>query len=85
MEIGDAYIENGDYEKAFYFFRRLLKNDLFINDDYPYLNLSKVYHEAELYEQEIQIILQFMNSGIESKRIDYFKQRLNELADMGYI
>ena len=84
MEIGDAYIESGEYEKGFYFFRRLLKNDLFINDDYPYLKLSMVYHEAQLYEQEIQIIMQFLNSGIESDNIDYFKNRLDELADMGY-
>ena len=84
MKIGDAYIENGEFEKGFYFFRRLLKNDLFINDDYPYLNLSRVYREANLYEQEIQIIMQFMNSGIKSKNMDYFKERLNELADMGY-
>ena len=81
MKIGDAYIENGEFEKGFYFFRRLLKNDLFINDDYPYLNLSRVYREANLYEQEIQIIMQFMNSGIKSKNMDYFKERLNELAD----
>ena len=84
MEIGDAYIESGEYEKGFYFFRRLLKNDLFINDDYPYLNLSRVYHEAQLYEQEIQIIMRFLNSGIESDNMDYFKNRLNELEDMGY-
>ncbi|WP_405267818.1 helicase C-terminal domain-containing protein [Methanobrevibacter sp.] len=84
MEIGDAYIESGEYEKGFYFFRRLLKNDLFINDDYPYLNLTKVYHESQLYEQEIQIIMQFLNSGIESNNIDYFKKRLDELSSMGY-
>lgn len=85
IEMGDAYIENGEFEKGFYFFRRLLKNDLFINDDYPYINLSRVYREANLYEQEIQIIMQFMNSGIKSENMDYFKERLSELADMGYL
>ncbi|WP_067042059.1 helicase C-terminal domain-containing protein [Methanobrevibacter sp. YE315] len=85
IELGNSYLNDRDYEKAFYFFRRLLKNDLFINDDYPYLNLSKVYHEAELYEQEVQIIMRFLNSGIESKHLDYFKERLNELAEMGYL
>ena len=84
IEMGNAYIENGEYEKGFYFFRRLLKNDLFINDDYPYINLSRVYREANLYEQEIQIIMQFMNSGIKSKNMDYFKKRLDELSEMGY-
>ena len=84
IEMGNAYIENGEFEKGFYFFRRLLKNDLFINDDYPYLNLSRVYREANLYEQEIQIIMQFMNSGIKSKNMDYFKKRLDELSEMGY-
>ena len=84
IEMGDAYIESGEYEKGFYFFRRLLKNDLFINDDYPYINLSRVYREAQLYELEIQIIMQFLNSGIESDNMDYFKERLSELADMGY-
>lgn len=84
IEIGDSYIENQEFEKGFYFFRRLLKNDLFINDDYPYLNLSRVYREADLYEQELHIIMQFLNSGIESKQMEYFKNRLNELAEMGY-
>ena len=37
METGNSYLDEKNYEKAFYFFRRLLKNDLFINDDYPYL------------------------------------------------
>lgn len=84
IEIGDSYIENQEFEKGFYFFRRLLKNDLFLNDDYPYLNLSRIYREANLYEQELQLIMKFLNSGIETSNADYFRKRLDELADMGY-
>lgn len=85
IEMGDGYVEDRDYEPAIRFFSELLDNDLFVNDAYPYFNLSKLYCETELYEDELQIILRFLNSGIKSEKQDYFNERLKELSDMGYI
>ncbi len=81
MKIGDSYIENNDYESGIKFFKDLINHELFQNDMYPYLNLSKLYHETELYENEVQVIMQFLSYGVESHQ---FMKRLEELAGMGY-
>lgn len=82
IRVGNSYIENNDYELGIKFFKELITNELFKNDIYPYLNLSNLYHETELYENELQIIMQFLSSGAKS---DQFNQRLKELSQMGYI
>ena len=84
MEMGEDYLKGSDYVEAIRFFKGLLKSDLFINDDYPYISLAKTYAECQLYDQELQIIMRFLNSGIESGNIEKLKDRLFELAEKGY-
>ena len=81
MKRGDGLVESGEYERAIVFFNELLGNDLFFNDDYPYVQLSKIYEMAEMYEREIEIIMRFMKSGFKS---EYFDERLARLEEMGY-
>lgn len=82
MKMGNSYIKNNDYESGIKFFKELINNELFQNDIYPYLNLSNIYHETELYENELQVIMQFLSSGVKSNQFD---QRLKKLSQMGYI
>ena len=81
MEIGDSYIKNNDYESGIMFFKELLDNELFQNDLYPYLCLSKMFHETGMYENEVQIIMQFLITGAKSSQLT---KRLEKLAAMGY-
>ena len=81
MEIGDSYIKNNDYESGIMFFKELLDNELFQNDLYPYLCLSKMFHETGMYENEVQIIMQFLSTGAKSSQLT---KRLEKLAAMGY-
>ena len=81
MKIGDEYLNNNDYENGIRFFKQLLDDDLFLNDIYPYMSLSRLYHETELYESEVQIIMKYLSSGNKS---EHFNKQLAKLSDMGY-
>ena len=86
IEKGEALLKNNEYEKAIVFYKKLLNNELFKNDDYVYLKLSQAYYEIEDYEDEVCVILRFLNSHIQSKEsvINYFNERLQRLDEMGY-
>lgn len=81
MKIGDEYLNNNDYENGIRFFKQLMDDDLFLNDIYPYMSLSRLYHETELYESEVQIIMKYLSSGNKS---EHFNKQLAKLSDMGY-
>ena len=70
MKIGDEYLNNNDYENGIRFFKQLMDDDLFLNDIYPYMSLSRLYHETELYESEVQIIMKYLSSGNKSEHFN---------------
>ena len=82
----NQFLEEEKYEAAIGFYNALLDNELFANDYYPYLKLSKAYHGAELYEMEAEIIIRFFKSGIycRNSKLDWFKERLADLSKRGY-
>ena len=77
---GEEYISEGDYEKAIYHFKKLVREDI---DDYRiYLNLSRAYHELDLFEDEVNIILMYLNNHPED--LKHFTGSLSILDSMGY-
>ena len=77
---GERYIDENDYEGAVFHFKKLVKDDI---DDYrAYLNLSIAYHELELYEDELNTIMRYLNDHPED--LKRFHNRLAELDSMGY-
>lgn len=77
---GEKYLDNNDYEKAILYFNNLIKDDA---DDYRiYLSLSKAYHEISSYEEELNVIMQYVIKYPEM--LEYFKSSLEKLAEMGY-
>lgn len=74
------YLDSNDYEKAIFFFKKLVKDN---SDDYRvYLNLSKAYHESNLFEEELQTILMYLSKYPDELR--HFKMSLETLDSMGY-
>ena len=84
---GEKFLKNKDYENAIKFYNNLLNNIHFKGDYMPYLKLATIYHEIELFEMEVQIIIKFLNSEyfFNKKIINMFQQRLNILKEKGYI
>jgi len=77
---GEEYLSNDDYEKAVYHFKKLIRDD--VDDWRLYMNLSRAYHELELYEDELNTILMYLNNHPEDlKRFHY---QLKGLEDRGY-
>ena len=77
---GEEYIDGNDYERAVFHFKKLIKDNV---DDYrAYLNLSVAYHELELYEDELNTIMRYLNDHPED--LKRFHNRLAELDSMGY-
>lgn len=77
---GERYLDENDYERAVFHFKKLVKDDI---DDYrAYLNLSIAYHELELYEDELNTIMRYLNDHPED--LKRFHNRLAELDSMGY-
>lgn len=84
IEKGDSLMESEDYESAIRFFNELVNNELFLMDSYPYLKLSQAYHEAELFEDELNTILKFLSLDMPCSEMDHFKNSLKRLSEMGY-
>ena len=84
IEKGDSLMESEDYESAIRFFNELVNNELFLMDSYPYLKLSQAYHEAELFEDELNTILKFISLDMPCSEMDHFKNSLKRLSEMGY-
>ena len=77
---GLKYLDSNDYEKAIFFFKRLVKDN---SDDYrAYLNLSRAYHESNLFEEELQTILMYLSQYPDD--LKHFKMSLETLDSMGY-
>lgn len=77
---GEKYLINKDYENAISFFTKLIRDEI---DDYNvYLNLSEAYHETDLFEEELQLILKYLNNHPEDFK--YFRTKLEKLDEMGY-
>ena len=77
---GLEYIDNNDYEKAIYHFKKLVKENI---DDYRvYLNLSIAYHELDLFEDELNIIMMYLSRHPED--LKHFHESLTGLDSMGY-
>lgn len=80
-------LDSEQYDDAIACYKELLNHELFINDYHPYLKLSQAYKGAEKYECEVKIISEFFKSGRYCRKstITWFKNRLYELAELGYI
>lgn len=77
---GEKYIQDNEYENAIIVFKNLIREGA---DDYKvYLDLSKAYHLSDLYEEELQVILKFLNTHPQDFK--YFKESLKNLDEMGY-
>ena len=83
---GQIYLKNEDYQKAIGYFNELCENDLFLNDSRAYIELSKCYHRAQLYEQEVDSLVKLLNHGynLDKKTSDYINSQLKKLDEMGY-
>ena len=75
---GEDLITNGDYRNALKYYNDLINKNVFVNDAYPYLTLSKIYREMGIYDAEVNIIVRFLKSGIScsDREMTYFKNRL---------
>ena len=77
---GEELLSDDDYEKAVYHFKKLIRDE--VDDWRLYMNLSRAYHELELYEDELNTILMYLNDHPEDlKRFHY---QLKGLEDRGY-
>lgn len=83
---GESLFKSRKYDKAIAFYTRLLTQELFINDYYPYLELAKVLHKDKRYDMEVDVIKQFFKSGryCDKNQIMWFKRRLRRLTRFGY-
>ena len=83
---GESLIEKKDYPSAIRFYTHVINRGVFLNDCYPYMRLSKIYREMEIYDAEVNIIVRFLKSGIicSKEELEYFKNRLEELESHGY-
>lgn len=77
---GEELLSNDDYERAIYHFKKLIRDD--VDDRRVYLNLSMVYHELELYEDELNTIMMHLNNHPED--LKHFHGLLAELENKGY-
>lgn len=76
----EGYLENNELEKAIMLFKKLINEDI---DDYrAYLDLSRAYHESDMYEEELQVIFRYLSTH--PADFKHFKGNLEILEDMGY-
>lgn len=57
-------LEEIDIHEAITYYKNLIIHKLFKNDYYPYKQLASCYHQIKDYENELETILSFLNSGI---------------------
>lgn len=77
---GENYLKGNDLEKAIMHFKKMIYDDV---DDYRvYFNLSRAYHETNLYEEELQVIFQYLSNH--PTDFKHFKKSLEMLEAMGY-
>lgn len=83
---GEDLIKSNDYASAIRHYSDLINRGAFVNDAYPYLKLSRIYREMEIYDAEVNIIVRFLKSGIRCSDTQrkYFQNRLAELEVLGY-
>ena len=85
IQEGNELFKNSVHE-AIRFYQRLLSNELFAYDYYPYQRLAESYQKAYLFEEETQTIVKFLKSGIYATKntSNECKRRLKQLDRMGY-
>ena len=81
---GEELLKNNDYESAIRFYHDLMNHELFFNDCLPYLKLAQCYHDVNLFEEELNVILRFLSLNIPCREMDSFQKALKTLAEMGY-
>lgn len=83
---GEKLLKSNDFKGAVSFYAKLINEEVFVNDVYPYMTLSKIYRKMGIYDAEVNVIVRFLKSGITSGDDDmnYFKARLSELEEKGY-
>ena len=83
---GNELLEDGNYMDAINFYEELVDNVLFKNDYHPYIKLTKAYHNAKEYKNEVNTIKKFFKSGIycTKSKINFFKKKLEKLDELGY-
>jgi hypothetical protein len=81
---GEELLKNNDYESAIRFYHDLMNHELFFNDCLPYLKLAQCYHDVNLFEEELNVILRFLSLNIPCREMDFFEMSLKRLAEMGY-
>ena len=74
------------YDKPIAFYTRLLSHKLFINDYYPYVELTRILHKNKRYDKEVETIVKFFKSGIycDKNQLIWFKKQLRRLSRYGY-
>lgn len=83
--VGKYFIKEKKYGDATEFFNRLKNHELFVNDYYPYKQLSFVYRKDGQFEDDERIVIEFFKSGIycSDNVLAWFKNRLRLLYRMG--
>ena len=76
-------LEKQDSEEAIEFYNRLVDNDLFANDYYPYRRLVLMYKKTGNVEKQIETIRNFFKSGIYANEYQalWFENKLRILDD----
>lgn len=80
---GETLVKEKNHDGAIEFFNDLISNELFVNDYYPHLMLTKAYHEANDFENETNTIINFLKSGISCRKsnLTFF---INQLKKLNY-
>lgn len=84
---GEQLLDEKSYPRAISFFKALINHKLFINDYYPYSNLSKCYRKTKQRLEEIDILIKFFKSDIscDFDQVNWFKRRLEYHGKYGFI
>ena len=80
-------LEDTDRQNAISFYEKLLSNELFANDYYPYRRLVQLYPKNKDLEGQFNIIKSFFNSGIycNEHQFLWFRNKLRRLIKKGLI
>ena len=76
-------LENRDLDEAISFYKKLINNDLFIDDYYPFKRLTVMYHKKKDYQSEAEIIRDFFKSNVLCNKYQFysFKYKLKKLVN----
>lgn len=81
IEEGLELIKNKKYNEAKSFYKKLIDNEYFINDYYPFIKLLEIYKKTKEPQKSFETIKCFFESGkpCNNAKLSFFKLRLREI------